>query len=103
MPLIKWPLGFGRRAGAEAAATGPIPDYDRFLAQAGALFERLRSASAGTTSAQVAQVVYTAATDGTGQLRYLATDDIKPWVAARRESSEAAYTALMRKTFEATS
>lgn len=32
------------------------------------------------------------------QLRYLATNDIKPLVAARRKTSEAEYTAFMRES-----
>ena len=35
--------------------------------------------------------------DGTDQLRYVATDDIKPLVRARRETSEAEYMAFMRE------
>lgn len=37
---------------------------------------------------QVAEVIFNAATDGTKQLRYIATEDIKPLLRARRESSE---------------
>jgi hypothetical protein len=44
-------------------------------------------------------VIYTAATDGTDQLRYVATEDIKPLVTARRETSETDYMAFMRERF----
>ncbi|EIQ00602.1 short-chain alcohol dehydrogenase [Opitutaceae bacterium TAV1] len=40
-----------------------------------------------------------AVTGGTDQFRYLPTDDIKPLVAARRESSESGYMTLMRGLF----
>jgi hypothetical protein len=47
----------------------------------------------------VAEVIYAAATDGTPRLRYVATDDIRPLVEARRGSSEEAYIELMRSRF----
>jgi hypothetical protein len=51
------------------------------------------------TEQDVAEVIYAAATDGTPRLRYVATDDIKPLVKARRETSEEAYIDLMRSRF----
>jgi len=51
------------------------------------------------TEVQVAECIYAAATDGTDQLRYLATDDIKPLVEARRETPEAEDMALTRTQF----
>ena len=38
-------------------------------------------------------------TDGTDQLRYVATEDIKPLIKARRETSEEEYLAFMRARF----
>ena len=60
------------------------------------MFAGLRESRANATSEEVAEVIFTAATDGTDRLRYVATDDIKRWVAARRETSEAEYLAFMR-------
>jgi hypothetical protein len=51
------------------------------------------------TEEDVASVIFEAATDGTDQFRYVATEDIKPLVAARRETSEAGYIKFMRKQF----
>jgi len=90
---------FGRRSGEEAGRAAPPADYAPFVAAADTLFTGLRAARAGATSEEVAEVVFTAATDGSGQLRYVATDDIKPLVAARRETSEAEYLAFMRARF----
>jgi hypothetical protein len=45
------------------------------------------------------KVISEAATDGSDQLRYVATKDIEPLVKARRETSEADYIALMRSRF----
>jgi len=43
------------------------------------------------TEEDFSHVIFEAATDGTDQLRYVATEDIKPLLAARRETSEAEY------------
>ncbi|MGL4963648.1 MAG: SDR family oxidoreductase [Inquilinus sp.] len=88
---------FGERSAAEAGTSAELPDYQPFLEGAMAVFAGLRAARADATSEEVAEVIYTAATDGTDQLRYVATDDIKPPVRARRETSEAEYMAFMRE------
>lgn len=89
---------FGNRSGAEAAQAQAIADYDAFSAHTLEVFAGLRSARLATEE-NVADVIYQAATDGTDQLRYVATEDIKPLVTARRETSEQAYMALMRSLF----
>ena len=66
------------------------------MSAANRVFAGLRASRANATSEEVAEEIYTAATDGTDQLRYVATDDIKPLVAARRGTSEAEYLAFMR-------
>jgi NAD(P)-dependent dehydrogenase (short-subunit alcohol dehydrogenase family) len=88
---------FGQRSIAEAAATEPLEDYAPFFAAGVKVFETLAAAPTGATSQGVAEVLYAAATDGTDQLRYVATDDIKPLVAARRETSEAEYISFMHE------
>ncbi|MGO4124198.1 SDR family oxidoreductase [Inquilinus sp. YAF38] len=88
---------FGERSAAEAGASAELPDYRPFLEGAMQVFAGLRASRADATSEEVAEVIYTAATDGTDQLRYVATDDIKPLVRARRETSEAEYMAFMRE------
>jgi NAD(P)-dependent dehydrogenase (short-subunit alcohol dehydrogenase family) len=88
---------FGERSAAEAGISADLPDYRPFLEGAMQVFAGLRAARADSTSEEVAEVIYTAATDGTDQLRYVATDDIKPLVRARRETSEADYMAFMRE------
>jgi NAD(P)-dependent dehydrogenase (short-subunit alcohol dehydrogenase family) len=88
---------FGRRSGEEAGRAGAIADYDPFVAGAAEVFAGLRASRANATSEEVAEVIFTAATDGSDQLRYVATDDIKPLVTARRETSEAQYIAMMRE------
>ena len=44
------------------------------------------------TEEDIANVIFAAATGGTNQLRSVATEDIKPWVTARREGCESEYT-----------
>jgi NAD(P)-dependent dehydrogenase (short-subunit alcohol dehydrogenase family) len=88
---------FGQRSGSEFSGTQTPADYDAFIAGAAEVFEGLRRSRDLTTSAEVAQVIFDAATDGSDQLRYVATDDIKPLIEKRRESSEAEYMAFMRE------
>jgi len=89
---------FGKRSGTEAAQSAALPDYEAFVSGANATFAGLR-ASRKATEEDVAKVIYEAATDGTDQLRYVATADIVPWVKARRETSEVEYIAFMRSQF----
>ncbi len=90
---------FGERSAAEAAQTRTIADYAEFVKKTHAHFDELRRARGLATSETVARVIYDAATDGTDQLRYLATPDIAPLLAKRRESSEREYSEFMRARF----
>ncbi len=88
---------FGERSGQEFSSTTTPSDYDGFIAGAGEVFEGLRRSRGLATSDAVAKVIFEAATDGTDQLRYVATDDIRPLIDKRRGSSEAEYMAFMRE------
>jgi len=90
---------FSKRSGDEASFNASLADYEPFVARANAIFDGLRAARASSTSEEVAQVIFRAATDGTDQLRYVATQDILPLVQARRETSEEDYIAFMRSRF----
>lgn len=89
---------FGERSASEAAELESIDDYQPFMMQAFGHFERLRSQRLSSEE-QVAAVIFGACTDNTAQLRYVATEDIRSLVTARRESSEAEYIALMDQQF----
>jgi len=89
---------FVQRNGSEAGEVTAPSDYDAFVAGSLSVFEKL-SAVATATGEDVAKVIYEAASDGSDQLRYVATDDIKPMVKSRRETSEAEYIAYMRSRF----
>ncbi len=90
---------FSQRLAQEAAEVPAAPDdYAEFIAGTEEVFAGLR-ANRLATSADVAKVIFDAVTDGTTQLRYVATDDIKPLVEARRSASEAEYIEMMRGKF----
>lgn len=91
---------FGKRSGQEAAQNHPPPSYASFVSGATDLFQNLRSTRTATEQ-DVADVIYAAATDGSNRLRYVATEDIKPLVRYRRETSEEEYIAFMRYQFGA--
>jgi NAD(P)-dependent dehydrogenase (short-subunit alcohol dehydrogenase family) len=88
---------FGKRTGAEAMTIRPPADYAPFLTAANEVFAGLRAARGAATAEDVAAVIFEAATDESDRLRYLGTQDIKPMVTARRETSEADYMAYMRQ------
>lgn len=91
---------FGARSAAEAGGLGAVPaDYGPFTAHTAEVFAKLRASRGLATEAEVANVILQAATDGTRQMRYVATEDIKPLIALRREASEAEYRAHMLATF----
>jgi NAD(P)-dependent dehydrogenase (short-subunit alcohol dehydrogenase family) len=90
--------GFGNRSGQEASTNAAIDDYAEFVGQTQEVFAGLRGQRLASEQ-DVAEVIYAAATDGTPRLRYVATDDIRPLLAARRESTEEAYIDLMRSRF----
>ena len=89
---------FGQRGAREGLNAVAIPDYAGFVADMLKAFDAMRQQRLATEE-DVAAVIYAAANDGSDQLRYVATDDIKPLIAARRESSESAYMANMRARF----
>jgi NAD(P)-dependent dehydrogenase (short-subunit alcohol dehydrogenase family) len=88
---------FGQRSGQEFSSITTPSDYDPFITGAAAIFDQLRQNRGLATSEEVAEVIYNATTDGTDQLRYVATEDIKPFVEKRRGSSEAEFMAFMRE------
>jgi NAD(P)-dependent dehydrogenase (short-subunit alcohol dehydrogenase family) len=90
---------FGKRSASEAALNPALADYQDFVTHTQGVFAGLRTARTATEE-DVAKVIFVAATDGTRQLRYVATADILPLVKARRETSEDKYLSMMRGQFE---
>lgn len=91
--------GFMARVGAEGAASRFIDDYAPFLQQIGQVYAGMGAASDADAVDKVVAAIFTAATDGTDQLRYAPTSDIQPLLAARRSSSEEEYRALTNAIF----
>ncbi len=89
---------FHDRSAQEFVADASLTDYDAFVSHVNAVFDELRS-NRLATSEDVAQNIYSAATDGTDQLRYVVGTDILPLIAARRESTEQEYINYMRSRF----
>lgn len=91
---------FGERAAMEASTlSSDIRDYDAFVSAANEIFEAMRaSRSAGkdSTSEHVAEVIFEVTNDASDRLRHVATSDILPLVAARRQTSESEYMSFMR-------
>ena len=54
---------------------------------------------AASTPEQIAEVIYTAATDGTAQLRYIAGADAQGILAAKTQMSEADFAQMIQKNF----
>lgn len=91
--------GFVQRTYGERDANEGIADYAPVREAVAKIFEDLAANRQNTTSAQVAEVIYTSVTDGTDTLRYIATPDIVELVKLRREGGEEAYMRAMRDVF----
>ena len=91
---------FAERAGTDNHAAHPAPEYEAFLAQTGRTYEAVWAAAAQSTSAQdVAETIFRAATDGTDQMRYIASEAAIPLAQSRFEDGEEVYQGKMRSMF----
>lgn len=88
---------FGPRAAQDAHAFARIEDYAPVSDAVREVFARISASRSHGTVEEVAEATFAAVAAGDDRLRHVATEGIKPWVAARRETSEDAYMALMRK------
>jgi NAD(P)-dependent dehydrogenase (short-subunit alcohol dehydrogenase family) len=91
---------FNERFAADAATDASLSDYDDFVARTHEAYAKMVAARS-QSAADIAQVIFQAATDGTDRLRYLVGDDARGFVKARRELSEEDYIAFMRTRFPA--
>jgi len=83
---------------AQVFATKPeLTDYDAFsaaaLAKLGQMGENVSSAE------QVAEEIFTAATDGSDQFRYIVGDDAKGWIKDRTSMDDLTFARHMRQLF----
>lgn len=77
--------------------------YEPFMKKTSAAFGRM-IAGATTSSEEVAEKIYEAATDGSDRLRYLIGDDARGFITARYgekgEKADEEYLVAMRKYFD---
>jgi NAD(P)-dependent dehydrogenase (short-subunit alcohol dehydrogenase family) len=74
-----------------------LTEYQRLV---GKLFAFVSATAAkGADAAVAAEAIYTAATDGTDQLRYTAGEDARLWASQRASQDDAAFFAGMRALF----
>lgn len=90
---------FMARMGGEGASVQSIEDYGPFLAQIGQVYGGMAESADPDAVEKVVAAIYAAATDGSDRLRYAPTNDIKPFLDARRGTSEEQYHALTRGLF----
>ncbi|KAJ7226122.1 short-chain dehydrogenase reductase SDR [Mycena pura] len=91
---------FGTRFGASAASDSALTSYVPFVQKTSESFRKM-VAGAAVSSADVAETIRKAATDGTDQLRYFIGDDARGFLKARYESnSDEQYMEHMRSYFK---
>lgn len=90
---------FNSRASSEAGQQEALIDYQPFIEATNQIYASWGDRGSATAE-EVAAVIYGATTDGSDQLRYVATGDILPLVQARRETSELQYMNFMRAQFQ---
>lgn len=89
---------FGDRTAREATPLTPPADYATFVDATRKTFARMMTA-AKTDTPDVAEVIFTAATDGTDKLHYFVGVNNPPLIKARREMTEEDYIRFVRTTY----
>lgn len=89
---------FYQRAATEFAADPSLTDYSDFQAEMNTLFASFASAE-NATADDVAKTIFTAVTDESHTLRYIAGPDIVPLIALRTSKSDQEYISVMRNQF----
>ena len=89
---------FSERLANDKAVDSSLVDYDDFVARTNEAFTNMTEARTMNAD-EVGRVIYSAATDGTDQLRYLTGDDSRGFIKARREMPEPDYVDFMRSRF----
>jgi len=85
---------FHRRAAQLDVGAGGIESYEDFIKRTGEIMAALGKNMARPE--RIASVIFDAATDGTRRLRYLAGDDVRHFVDARRSLGDEQYEQYMR-------
>ena len=78
----------------------PSNDADPYAGQVRSVLAAFGARSGNASSAEhIAEVIYTAATDGTSQLRYIAGEDAKNILGAKAQMPEADFMAMIKQSF----
>lgn len=85
---------FHARSAKETTGDGGLKSYDAFIERTNAFFGKLIKGIAEPE--KIADVIYSAVTDGTKRLRYMAGDGVKHFMDARRTMSDENYENYMR-------
>ncbi|MDO5624729.1 MAG: SDR family oxidoreductase [Pseudomonadota bacterium] len=89
---------FHETAAARYATDAALTDYDTYVAAFNRRFAAMHEGIA--TASQVAETIYTAATDGQDTLRYVVGEDAKGWIAERTRMNDSGHTQHMRAFFK---
>ncbi|MCP4441945.1 MAG: SDR family oxidoreductase [Aureispira sp.] len=73
-----------------------LMEYNEFVGGVMSSFQKLMDPTKMSTPELVADVIYTAATDGSDQLRYRAGADAEQLLTARKQMTDAAFFAMMK-------
>ena len=80
--------------------TDPANDADPYAGQVRSVLAAFGArGGAASTPEQIAEIIYTAATDGTAQLRYIAGDDAKGILSAKAQMTEADFQVMIQQNF----
>lgn len=78
----------------------PANDADPYASQVRSVLAAFQGrGNTFSTPEQIAEVLFTAATDGSAQLRYVAGDDAKSILGAKAQMSEADFAAMIKQNF----
>ena len=92
------PTPFYERANEEFGADPSLTDYKAFSEEMADFFKSFEGKSSFTAD-DVAGVIYTAITDGTDQLRYIAGPDMEPVMEIRNSKPDQEYVDFLRGLF----
>ncbi|ASK29230.1 short-chain dehydrogenase/reductase [Chryseobacterium sp. T16E-39] len=90
---------FYERANQEFAFDPSLEDYKSFSEEMALFFKSFEGGSNLYSSDDVAHVIYTAVTDNTNQLRYIAGPDIEPLFEIRNSKPDQEYVNTLRHLF----
>ena len=91
--------GFVARSGSEGSIVPIDADYYPFLEHISQVYGSMAGGADPDAIRKVAASVFEAVTDGSDRLRYAPTNDVKPILDARRQTSEGQYEIFVRDRF----